>query len=421
MDIPIPNASQSKKRRQMAVSATVLVLIVMTTLGLARLKPAAPRIDRSQVWTDTVKRGDMLRKVAGMGTLVPEETLWIPALTAGRVQRILVLPGSRVKAETVLVELANPEVEKAVLDAEWQLKAVEAELANVKVQLRSQQLDQEVIVANAQSLCNNARLEAQVNEDLGKGGLVPQMVVHQSRSRAEDASQVLKISQERLRIAADAAKAQLAVQEAKVEQLRAELALKRQQADSLRIKAGLDGVLQKLGDTATLQVGQHVAVGANVARVADPSRLKAELKVHETQARDVQAGLNVLVDTRNGTVTGEVVRVDPAVQNGTVTVDVRLTGSLPKGARPDLSVEGIIELEHLQNVLYVGRPVLGDGNTTTALFRLTPSGKDAIRTRVKLGRASVTTVEVVDGLQAGDQVILSDMSTWQSQDRVRIR
>jgi HlyD family secretion protein len=390
-----------------------------TTLGLSRLKPAAPTIERAQVWLGTVERGDMVRQVRGTGVLVAEQALWIPATCAGRVQNILVLPGSAVKADTILVELNNPEVEQAVFSAEWQLKAAEAELANLKVQLQSQHLTQEATVATAHSAARGARLDADVNDTLATNGLVPEITVRQTRAKAEDAQRLFEIETERLKISAEATTAQQAVQEAKTEQLRAELQLKRRQAESLKVRAGIDGVLQKLGDTVPLQVGQQLAAGAPVARVADPTRLKAEVKIHETQAQDIQLGQVAVVDTRNGTVAGQVSRIDSAVQNGTVTVDIKLGQPLPKGARPDLSVEGTIELERLDNVIYVGKPVMADANAEVMLFKLT-SPKDAVRARVKLGRSSVTTVEVIQGLQPGDQIILSDMSQWQRHDRIKL-
>jgi HlyD family secretion protein len=419
MDIAIPNAAKKRNRRRAIYTSAILVGVAGTTLGLSKLKPAAPRMERAQVWLDTVKQGDMVRQVRGAGTLVPEQALWIPAVCAGRVQNILVLPGAPVKADTILVELSNPEVEQAVFNAKWQLKAAEAELANLKVQLQSQHLNQEAAVANAQSTANSTRLDADVNAELATNGLVPQITVRQSRSKAEDAVRLLDIETERLKISADAAKAQQAVQDAKVERLRAELQLKCRQAESLKVRAGIDGVLQKLGDTLPLQVGQQLPAGASVARVADATRLKAEVKIHETQAKDIQLDQLAVVDTRNGTVTGRVSRVDSAVQNGTVTVDIKLEQPLPKGARPDLSVEGTIELERLDNVIYVGRPVLADADAEVMLFKLT-SNKEAVRTRVKLGRSSVTTIEVLQGLQPGDQIILSDMSQWQSHDRIRL-
>ncbi len=339
MDIPIPNAASARRRRQVVYSSLIILALGGTTLGLSKLKPAAPKVERAQVWIDKVKQGEMVRQVRGTGTLVPEESLWIPALCPGRVRAIRVLPGAAVQADTVLVELSNPEVEQAVFNAEWQLKAADAELANLKVQLECQHLNQEAAVANARSAANAAQLDADVNAELAQNGLVPQITLRQSKSKAEDAARLLEIETKRLKISADSTEVQIAVQNAKVEQLRAELQLKKRLAESLKVRAGIDGVLQKLGDVLPIQEGQQLTAGANVARVADPTRLKAEVKVHETQARDVLCGQLAVIDTRNGTITGRVARIDSAVQNGTVTVDVKLEQALPRGARPDLSVE----------------------------------------------------------------------------------
>jgi HlyD family secretion protein len=316
--------------------------------------------------------------------------------------------------------LSNPEVTQAAFDAEWQLKASEAELANLVVQLETQRLNQEAGVATAQANFNNASLDAEVNTELAKDGLVPALVLKQSTNKAMELSKLLTIEQERLRIRGESARAQLAVQQARVEQLRAQLELKRRHSDALRIRAGIDGVLQKLGDTAMLQVGQQLGPGANVARVAIPTRLKAEIKIPETQAKDIVVGQKTIVDTRNGKVEGRVARIDPAVQNGTVTVDATLEGPLPKGARPDLSVDGTIELERLADVLHVGRPVQVDAESKVTLFKLVDGGRGAIRVPVRLGRSSVETIEVREGLQVGDQVILSDMSQYDGHDRIRL-
>jgi len=427
MDIQRPDLARQHRRRRMVFAAVGLLLLVVITVGLARLKPAAPSVDRSIVWTDTVKRGEMLRQVRGNGTLVPEEILWIPTLNQGRVERILVLPGAAVKADTVMVVLVNPEVEKAAFDAEWQLKGAEAELVNVKAQLDTQRLNQQAGVASAQASYSNAKLEAEVNEELAKDGLVPGLIRKLSKAKAEELAKLLEIEQERSKIFTESIQAQLAVQGARVEQFRAQLQLRRQQAESLKIRAGIDGVLQKLGEGATtLQIGQQLPSGGLVARVANPAKLKAEIKIYETQAKDVQIGQVATIDTRTGAdtrrgmVAGRVVRVDPAVQNGTVTVDVALEGPLPKGARPDLSVEGTIELERLADVRYVGKPVNGSPESTAGLFKIVENGKAAVRVPVKLGRASVSTIEVVDGLEVGDQILLNDMSTWDNHNRVRL-
>jgi HlyD family secretion protein len=427
MDIQRPDLARQRKRRRLILAGVGLVGLLAVTLGLARLKPAAPTVDRSIVWMDTVKRGEMLRQVRGNGTLVPEEILWIPTISQGRVERILVLPGAAVKADTVIVELVNPEVEKVAFDAEWQLKGAEAELANVKAQLETQRLNQQAGVASAQANYSNAKLEAEVNHELAKNGLIPELIRKQSQAKAEELGKLLEIEQARSKIYGESIQTQRAVPEARVEQFRAQLQLRRQQAESLKIRAGIAGVLQKLGEgPTTLQVGQQLPAGALVARVANPAKLKAEIKIYETQAKDVQIGQIAAIDTRTGAdarrgiVAGRVVRVDPAVQNGTVTVDVALEGSLPKGARPDLSVEGTIELERLTNVLYVGKPVNGTPESTAGLFKVVEGGKAAERVPVRLGRASVSTIEVMDGLQEGDQILLNDMSTWDRHDRVRL-
>ena len=334
MDIPRPDQARKKRRRRILYSLAGLGALVVITIGLSRLKPAAPLVENA--WPDTVKRATsenpMLLNVRGNGTLVPEEILWIPALSAGRVKRILVLPGAAVKADTVLVELNNPEVEQAAFDAEWQLKGAEAEQANLRVQLDTQRLNQQSAVAIAQAAYNSAKLDFEVNDELSKVGLVPGLTLKQSKAKAGELANLLEIEQERLKISADAAKAQLAVQEAKVSQLQAQLQLRRHQVESLKIRAGIDGVLQKLGDaaaTSMLQEGQQLATGANVARVANPAKLKAEIKVAETQAKDITFDQKAYVDTRNGVIPGHVVRIDPSAQNGTRSVDIALDGPLP--------------------------------------------------------------------------------------------
>ena len=426
MDIPRPDQARKKRRRRILYSVGGLGVLVLITIGLSRLKPAAPLVENA--WPDTVKRATsempFLRQVRGNGTLVPEEILWIPTLNAARVERILVLPGATVKADTVLVELRNPEVEQAAFDAEWQLQAASAELANLRVQLDTQRLNQQAAVAVAHANYNSAKLEFEVNEELSKAGLVPALTLKQSKAKAEELAKLLEIEQERLKISADAANAQLAVQDAKVSQVRAQLALKRRQVEALKIRAGIDGVLQKLGDaaaTTTLQEGQQLAPGATVARVANPAKLKAEIKISETQAKDVTFDQKSEVDTRNGVIPGHVVRIDPSAQNGTRTVDIALDGPLPKGAVPDLSVDGTIQLERLEDVMYVGRPVQAQSESTISLFKVVDGGREAVRVPVKLGRTSVSAIEVIDGLQVGDQVILSDMSAYDAFGRVRLK
>ena len=426
MDVARPDIARKKRQRRILYSVAGLGALVVVTIGLSRLKPAVPLVENP--WPDTVKRATsenpFLRQVHGNGTLVPEEILWIPTLSAGRVERILVLPGAAVKADTVLVELSNPEVEQAAFDVEWQLRAAEAELANLRVQLDTARLNQQSILATAQANYSSAKLDFEVNDELAKAGLVPALTLKQSKAKADELTKLLQIEQERLDISADAAKAQLAVQDAKVAQLRAQLQLKRRQVEALKIRAGIDGVLQKLGDaaaTTTLQVGQQLAPGATVARVANPAKLKAEIKIAETQAKDITFDQRAEIDTRNGVIPGHVVRIDPSAQNGTRTVDIALDGPLPKGAVPELSVDGTIQLERLENVMYVGRPVQAQPETTVGIFKILNGGREAVRVPVKLGRGSVSAIEVVEGLQVGDQVILSDMSAYDAYARVRLK
>lgn len=420
MDIPRPNAQRERRRRRIITAVIGLALIGAVTVGLSRLKPAAPAVEKGSIYTDTVKRGEMLRQVRGNGSLLPEEIHWIPVTTPGRVERILVLPGAVVEPETVLVELSNPEVEHAAFEAEWQLKAAEAQTTKLHTQLESERLSQEAAAAALNSDSSVAQLDAAADAELAKDGLVDRLTAKRSSTRAEQLVLRCKMEQERLRILADSHKAQLAAQEAELARLKAMLDLRRKQQAELRVCAGIKGVLQKLGDRDQLQVGQQFAAGANLARVANPDRLKAEIKIVETQAKDVTHGQKAFIDTRNGIIPGHVVRIDPAVQNGTVSVDVTLDGPLPKGARPDLSVEGTIELERLENVLYVGRPVNGQSEGQVGLFKLQAGGKEANRVPVKLGRSSVTTIEVLGGLNVGDTVIISDMTAYDTHDRVRI-
>jgi len=420
MDIARPDAAKARRRRRLLYSAASLGVLLTITLGLTRLKPAAPTVDRAEVWSDIVKRGEMLRQVRGNGTLVPQEIHWIPATTPGRIEHIRVLPGAEVKADTILVELSNPEVEQAALDAEWQLKAAEAQLNKLKVQLESDRLTAVAQQAQLKSECMVAKVDAEADTKLEAAQLVDRLTALRSRTKAEQLVMRCELEEKRLTILDQSHQAQLAAEQAELERLRALLALKRKHLAELTVRAGIDGVLQRLGEHDQLQVGQQLAAGANIARVADPAKLKAEIRVVETQAKDIAHGQKALIDTRNGTVTGRVIRIDPAVQNGTVTVDVALEGSLPKGARPDLTVEGVIEIELLPNVLYVGRPVQGQSESTVGLFKLNPDGREATRVPVKLGRSSVSTIEILEGLREGDRVILSDMSQWDAHNRVRL-
>jgi HlyD family secretion protein len=384
---------------------------------LTRLRPAAPSVDRATVWSDEVKRGPMLRDVRGLGTLVPEDIRWIPAQTDSRVDRWVLRPGATVKANSVIMELSDPTLQREELDAEFQLKGAEADLANLKVQVDSDLMNQKANEAAVRSDYEQARLQHEVDEKLFNEGIGSDHTRNLSKVKEEQLAIRLKLESERTAVAADSAKARLAAQQAKIDEQKALYELKKSQVDALHVRAGIDGVLQLV----PVEVGQHVTPGTNLARVADPKKLKAEIKIAETQAKDVVIGQTATVDTRNGIVTGHVSRVDPSVQNGTVTVDVQFEGLLPDGARPDLSVDGTVELENLKNVLYVGRPVHGASQSTISLFKLTPDGSEAVRTNVKLGRSSVNTVEILDGLQVGDRVILSDMSQWDNYDRIRLK
>jgi HlyD family secretion protein len=420
MDMPRTDPTRKRRLRRIGALSAGLAVLGAVTLALARLEPTVPVVQRTSLWLDTVKRGSFLRQVHGTGTLVPEEIRWVTAVTPGRIERIPLLPGVAVTADTILIELTNPELTQAAFDAGWGLKAVEADLANLRVQLESQRLNQQAAAATAESNYVNARLDAEVNEELARERLVADVILRQSRAKAEGLRKVSEVETERLEIIHEAIKAQLAAQEAKVEQLRAQLELKRQQVDALKVRAGLDGVLQQIGDLAPLQAGHQVGAGTKLALVTQPSRLKAEIKVSETQARDIQLGQGAAIDTHNGVVPGRVVRVDPAVQNGTVTVDVALDGPLPKGARPDLSVDGIITLERLEDVLHVRRPVNVPADGKVGLFKVLDGGAGASRVSVELGRSSFSTIEVLRGLEVGDQVVTSDMSRWEAHDRIRI-
>lgn len=420
MDIQRPaSVAQNKKRKRILVGVAAALAIAGVSVALARLKPAAPTVDRATVWVDTVKRGSMLRQVRGLGTLVPvdEARRWLPSATQGRVERIILRPGAQVTPDTVILELADPQLQQQLLEAENQMRAAEADLASLRARLETERLNQKSIAATVDADYEQARLEREVNEGLAKDGLVSTLILKQSTVRADSLKTRSNLEKERLTVAEENVRAQLLAQQARVDQLRTLFTLRRQQVDQLRVRAGMTGVLEQV----PVEVGQQVAPGTNVARVADPNRLKAELRIAETQARDLAIGQVAEVDTRNGKIPGKVVRIDPAAQNGTVTVDVELQGELPRGARPDLSVDGTIELERLENVLYVGRPAFGQENSAVGLFLVDQSSGEAARTQVQLGRSSVNTIEVKGGVKEGDQLVLSDMSAWDAFDRVRLR
>lgn len=417
MDIARPQSVLiAKRRKRIALGIGAVVLIAAATFILSRLKPAAPTVERNLVWVDTVKRGPMVRQVRGLGTLVPEEIRWIPARTSGRVDRIIVRPGAQVQPDTVILELTNPDVEQASANADSQLKASEAELENLKVTLERSVLDAESEAARAKSDYEQAKLRAEVNEELFKDGLVSPLEVRLSRVTAEESATRHTIEQKKFAFAKDSIAPQLAVKQAEVDRLRAQAKLRREEFNALFVRPGVAGVLQVL----PVEVGQQVQPGSNLARVADPTKLKAEVRIPETQAKDVQIGQIAAVDTRNGVANGRVARIDPAVQNGTVLVDVTLEGDLPRGARPDLSIDGTIELERLDDVVFMGRPAFGQERGAVGIFKLDAGGVYASRIPVQLGRSSVNTIEVVNGLQPGDRVILSDMSQWDSHDRIKL-
>ena len=415
MDVPRPHiAKQKRKRRIMIIAGSVLALIVIT-FALSRLKPAVPSVDRSTVWIDTVKRGPMVRQVRGLGTLVPEQIRWIPANTEGRVEKIIVWPGTHVEPDTVILELSSPELEQSANDAESKAKAAEAELTTLRATLQRELLDQESITARVHSEYEQAKMERQTNDQLAKNGLVSDLVYKTSQVKEAELANRDEIENKRLAFSRDSIEPQIASKQAAVDQAKQLAALKLDQVNALHVSAGLSGVLQQL----PIQIGQRVKVGDNLARVADPTKLKAQVKIAETQAKDILIDQKAVIDTRNGVVNGHVVRVDPAVEQGTVTVDVAIDGELPKGARPDLSVDGTIELERLDNVVYVGRPAFGQENNTVGIFKLV-DGSEAVRTPVKLGRSSVNTIEILQGLEPGDQVILSDTSSMDAHERIRL-
>ncbi len=417
VDIPRPELARKRKVRRIIYTVVTVAAVALITLGVSRLQPAAPSVDRAVVYMDTVQRGSMLRQVRGAGTLVPEEIRWIPALTDGRVERIILRPGVTVEPDTVILELSNPELEQQLAEAQLLLRAAEADYENLRVKLDSDLLTQRAGAATVEAEYQQARLQAEADTQLAADGLTSDLIMRISVSRAQELGTRTGIEQERLSIASESAAAQLAAQDARVEQVRSTYQLRIDQVERLHVRAGDPGVLQ----VVPVEVGQSVTPGMNLARVADPTNLKAELRIAETQAKDIQIGQVARVDTRNGVIGGHVSRIDPAVQNGTVTVDVILEDDLPRGARPDLTVDGTVELERLVDVLYVGRPAFGQEESTIGLFRMLNEDGDAARVAVRLGRSSVNTIEILEGLNEGDQVVLSDMSAWDAFDRVRLR
>ena len=420
MDIQRPaSVARQKKLRRISFAIAGILVIGVVSVVLARLKPAAPTVEKATVWVDTVKRGSMQVNVRGLGTLVPvdEARRLIPAVTQGRVERIILRPGAVVEPNTIVLELSEPTLQQSLSEAEQQLRAAEADYNSLQARLETERLSQRATAATIEADYKNAVLQKQVDDSLHKEGLLAEIQKNQSTVRAESLGQRNKIEQERVQVTDANVKAQLLAQQARIDQLRSMRDLRVQQVDQLKVRAGMTGVLEQV----TVNVGQQVTPGLNLARVADPTRLKAELRIAETQARDLAIGQKAKVDTRNGIIDAKVIRIDPAAQQGTVTVDVELIGELPRGARPDLSVDGEIEIVRLDNVLHVGRPAFGQEQSTVGLFKVDPTTSEAMRAQVQLGRSSVNTIEILSGLAEGDQVVLSDMSAWDQFDRIRLR
>ena len=411
-----PAILKRKRIRHVAYGVIALIVIIGISMALASMEPAAPPVERATLLIDRVQRGSFVRDVRGLGTLVPEDTRWLPAQTNGRVERILLRPGAEVRADSVILELSNPQVEQEAINARLALQSAQAALENLRVQLQNDLLTQEAQVAAVEADFTQARLDAEANEALAKQQLASELIRRQSQLRADALKVRFEIEQKRYAMAHESLDARTRVQQAAVDQARAIVQLQESRLAALKVRPGFAGVLQQV----PVDVGQQVSPGANLARVADPIRLKAELRVPETQARDVEVGQSAQIDTRNGIVAGRVSRKDPAAANGTVTIDVALLGELPRGAVPDVSVDGTIELERLESVLFVGRPAFGQDQSTITLFKV---GADGIadRVQVQIGRSSVNRMEIRSGLNQGDEVVLSDMSAWDAVDRVRLR
>jgi len=416
VDIARPSQAKKKRIRRILYVSAAVVVVAGISLGVSKLKPAAPTVDRAVVWIDAVKRGSMLRQVRGSGTLVPEDIRWIPAQTQGRVERIVLRPGAQVTPDTVILEMSNPDLENAVRDAQLSHQSAQAAYVNRKAQLESDLLQQEATVANIETQFSQADLDLKANEELFKENLISKLTLQQKQGLAADLKNRLNVERKRLAITRDGITSQLAPQESDVNSKKAQWELRRRQLDDLKVKAGMSGTLTAV----PVERGQQVGPGTNLARVANPSNLKAELRIAETQTKDIRIGQYAEIDTRNGIVKGHVSRMDPSATGGTVGVDVVMDGALPAGARPDLSVDGTIQLEKLENIVYVGRPAFGQENSTVTIFKVQANG-EATATKVKLGRASVNTIEVIEGLNPGDQVILSDMSQYDAFDRVQIK
>ncbi|HEV2313745.1 MAG TPA: efflux RND transporter periplasmic adaptor subunit [Candidatus Acidoferrales bacterium] len=419
MDIQRPEVKRKKRIRRIIYIAIILILLPLVTYGLSRLKPAPPSVDGSVIWagdSGTVKRGDMTIEVQGLGTLVPETTRIIPAITEGRVEQRLMLAGTKVKADTVILVLSNPQLEQQYLGAKYQLISAEAQYKNLKATLQNQLMALRSTAAGIRSQYHVAQMQSDADENMYKQNVGPKINYDKSLVAATELKAQNDLAQKQVDTFAASMQEQMAVQQATIDQDKAQEQLYAHQVDQLRVRPGIDGVLQEL----PVEVGQEVTPGTELAKVAQPSQLKAQLQIAETQARNIQLNQTASIDTHNGIIPGHVIRIDPAVVNGTRTVDVHLDGPLPEGAVPNLSVEGTVLIEKLTNVLYVGRPVHGDQNSTIGLFKEINGGKEAVRVNVEIGKTSVSEVQVLKGLNVGDVVILSDMSAYDAFDRIRI-
>jgi HlyD family secretion protein len=418
MDISRPDIKKKKARRQWILGGCAVVVLAVVAFFVTRLKPAAPEVDRATVWTDVVKRGPLLRQVRGPGTLVPREDKirLIPSETEATVVRIRVLPGAKVEPDTILIDLVDPQLQQELLDAQLSLKGAEADYINTRAKVQSDLMDQKAAAATVGADHSQALLQAKTDKSLYDLGVISGLTYSASKGKADELTTRNDLEKERVTLNEKAIETQLAVQQAKVDQAKALLGLKQKQLDALSVRAGISGVLVELDH----QVGEHVTAGTTLAKVVQPDQLKASLKIAETQARDIQIGQPAEIDTHNGVIDGKVMRIDPSVLNGTRTVDVELSGALPPGAVPDLSVDGTIDLDRMTDVVYVGRPAFGNENSTISLFKLSADGKTAVRVPVKVGRASVNSIQVLEGLQPGDTVILSDMSRWDNTDKIRL-
>ena len=424
MDVARKGVNRRKTIRRLVIAGFLSITAAGATWGVGRMQPALPLVEAGSVWPDTVKRGSMLRQVHGNGSLVPEQVTWISAQVEGRIEKIHIQPGTSVEPGTIIMDLSNPTLSAAMITAEYDLKQAEATLADLNITLQSVKFDKQAAAAQVTSDYEQARIKADRDTQLASMGLIPALDLKLSNAQARHLELRNQIEEQRLSTIDQSITAQLTAQRVKIDQLRAMYELKKQQVEELHVHAGVTGMLQQLGNTTAgaplLEAGQNVSAGTILARVAQQDKLKAQLRITETEAKDIVLGQKAAIDTHTGTVEGKVIRIDPSAVNGTVLVDVGLTGMLPQGARPDLSVDGTVDIEKLDNILYISRPASGQPNSAASLFRIDADGKTATRVNVKLGRASVNTIEIVSGLRENDKVIVSDMNAMDSHDRIRL-